>query len=470
MLKFLAVAVGLLAAAPALAQQPALAAPAPARYQGIWQGQVGTRRIVLTLGRDSSTLLVPEFEQPAAALIQLRTPGDSLVAVARYGSPSFRGRFEEQGQGLRGTYLDYSRQLPVVLRRVGAVQPLRLAQTPARPLPYRSEEVRFQSDSLRVAGTLTHPAGGGRVPAVVLLSGTNPQNRNGAFDSVGHQPFLVLADYLTRRGFAVLRTDDRGVGGSTGCYACATTADFAHDAQAAVRYLRSRPDIDPAQVGLLGHSEGGEEALIAAAGNPDVAFVISLAGLLSPGLRGLQFQNTELVRTAAISTRNQARFNTINDLMFRTAYQYADSPELEARLRTAYAGWRKQDEAQLQADHADNDHFFYPFESYVRQATGRWYRYNVRFNPAPYLRQLKVPVLALNGDRDLMVNYREMEVAAAALRQAGNRDVTVRVLPSLNHLLQPCHTCLGTEYNNLDTTIAPVVLQTVGDWLATHTR
>ena len=458
-------AVGLLACALSSGLRAAAQAPA---HLGIWQGQVGTRRVVLTLGRDSSTLAVPETGQRAGRLTQLRLAGDSLVAATRYGQPAFRGRFEDRGRALRGTYLDYARQVPVVLRPVAAVQPLRLAQAPRLPLPYRQEDVQFNApgDSIRFGGTLTRPAGGRRVPAVVLLSGTGPQTRNGATGPAGHQPFEVLADYLTRRGFAVLRTDDRGVGQTTGRYDQATTADFAHDALAAVRYLRQRPDIDPTRVGLLGHSEGGAAALIAAAESPDVAFVVSLSGLLSPGLSALLFQNAELVRTAPLPPRDKARLDTVNGQLFRTAYTYAASPELEARLRATYQAWKSQDDAHLAADHVQNDRLRFPLESFVRQATGRWYRYQVRYGPTPFLRRVKVPVLALNGDRDLLVDYHGLAAAAATLRQAGNPDVTTQVLPGLNHLLQPCRTCLPTEYNDLDVTIAPAVLQAVSDWLA----
>jgi pimeloyl-ACP methyl ester carboxylesterase len=448
------------------------AAQAPVSRSGIWQGQVGTRRVVLTLRGDSSTLAIPESGQLPARLATLRTPGDSLVASTQYGRAALRARLSNKGQTLSGTLSEYMKTLPVVLRPVAAVQPLRLAQAPKLPLPYRVEEVQFSSagDSILFGGTLTRPPGQGRVPAVIILSGTGPQTRNGAPSPGGHQPFEVLADYLTRRGFAVLRTDDRGVGRTTGRYDQATTADFAHDALAAVRYLRQRPDIDPNHVGLLGHSEGGAAAMMAAAESPDVAFVVSLAGLLTPGLQALLFQNAELVHAAPIPERDKQRLNELNGLMFRTAYRYAATPDLEAQLRATYQTWKTQDDARLLADKVTNDHFRFPLESYVRQATGPWYRYHVRFDPAPYLAKVRVPVLALNGDRDLLVDYHGLAPVAAALRQAGNRDVTTQVLPGLNHLLQPCRTCLSNEYNDLDITLDPAVLRVVGNWLAQHTR
>lgn len=456
-----------------LAAHAATAQPVPTARQGLWQGQLGTRRLILTLHPDSSTLTLPESGQRPAYLAVLRAPGDSLVAATKFGKPAFRGRFARRGQELRGIFTDYNKTLPVTLRPMPAVQPLQLAQAPRQPLPYRVEDVRFRAttpDTIRFGGTLTLPKSPRRVPAVVLLSGTGPQNRNGAYGPAGHQPFEVLADYLTRHGVAVLRTDDRGVGQTTGRYDQATTADFAHDALAAVRYLRTRPDIDPARIGLLGHSEGAAAAIIAAAESPDVALVVSMAGLLAPGLEALLFQNAELVRTAPIPISQQQRLNELNGLLFRTAYQYAQSPDLEGQLRTAYQNWKTQDDARLQAVHVTDDRLRFPLESYVRQATGPWYRYHVRFDPAPYLAKVKVPVLALAGDRDLMVDYRSLPTAAATLRQAGNPDVTTRVLPGLNHLLQPCRTCLPGEYNDLDTTLAPEALRAVGDWLVKHTR
>lgn len=329
----------------------------------------------------------------------------------------------------------------------------------------RSETVHYSNadGSIHFGGTLTIPAGRKSYPAIVLISGTGKQDRDGTM--AGHPMFRVLADSLTRRGFAVLRTDDRGVGETNGKYEDATTKDFADDALAAVTFLKQRKGIR--EVGLLGHSEGGAAAIIAAGTSRDVAFVITLAGLAINGLDALKLQNYAITRTAKISDYDRNRYDTINTRIFDTVYRYAGTPELENKIRSTYAAWKQADDSAFKKDFPDKyDHLRFFLESYVSQATGPWYQFHIRFDPVPYLRQIKVPFLALNGDKDIMVTYREnLGTIATTLKQAGNNHVTTVVLPGTNHLFQHCVTCTREESSTLTESFSAEAFAAIIQWL-----
>ena len=314
--------------------------------------------------------------------------------------------------------------------------------------------------SIHFGGTLTVPSGVKSFPAVVIVSGTGKQDREGTM--AGHKIFKVIAEYLSSNGIAVLRVDDRGTGATTGEYEKATTADFAADAVTSAAFLRAYPGVKA--VGLIGHSEGGAAAYMAAVKSHDIQFIISLAGLATTGLKALQQQNRAIVATAGIPLLKQQRFNQINDIMFDTAYAYAASPDMEAHLRNAFALWNTADLAKGEHDSVyakSREHFFFPLESYIWQATGPWYRNHIRFDPVPYLKALKVPVLAFNGDKDIMVDADE---------NLGNfknyvKNVKVIKVPGLNHLFQHCVTCTMQEPSTLKEEFAPEVLKEMVVWI-----
>lgn len=334
-------------------------------------------------------------------------------------------------------------------------------------LSYHSDSIFYENrkDTIRIGATLSYPLNGRARTAVVFLSGTGKQDRDGTM--AGHQLFALLADSLTRRGFAVLRSDDRGTGQTNGDYDKATTADFADDAISAVDYLRSRKDLHLEKIGLLGHSEGGMAAAIAAAKDPAIDFVISLS---SPGQRGLEAlltQNKNIVATAPIPAINKLRFDSVNNLLFHIVYNNAGKPDLEQRLRTAYASWKTWDYSLVKANKLEyGGHFFFPFETYVRQATGRWYQYFITYDPARTLPKIQVPYLAINGDKDIIsdgpVNLKGIR---DNLAKGGNTRVTTWLVPGLNHLYQHCNSCSQSEYATLKETMAPEVVTGIGEWL-----
>ncbi|SEW34477.1 hypothetical protein SAMN05428988_4142 [Chitinophaga sp. YR573] len=335
------------------------------------------------------------------------------------------------------------------------------------PLKDTTENIHYYNadSSIQFGASLTIPKTKKKCPVVIIVSGTGKQDRDGTM--AGHKMFLTIATYLSSNGYAVLRVDDRGTGETTGIYEEATTADFAKDVLAGISYLKTRKEINPKEIGLIGHSEGGAVAYIAAAQSKDVAFILSLAGLATPGLTALKLQNKAIVSSAGISQQSQDRHNLVNTMLFDTAYAYADSPDLEQHLRAAYAAWKVLDDEKMKVEgyqEKGKGHFFFPLESYIRQATGPWYRYHIRFDPVPWLQQLTIPVLAINGDKDLMVDYKEnLDTYKHYVKH-----IQVIVAPGLNHLFQHCITCTMQEPATLKEDFAPEVLQQMKEWLDKH--
>ncbi len=298
----------------------------------------------------------------------------------------------------------------------------------------------------------------------MLITGSGPQDRDETL--FGHRPFKVLADFLTRRGFAVLRADDRGVGRSTGRFAGATTEDFAGDAEALVDFLMRQPGIDGMRVGLLGHSEGALIAPMVAARDPRVAFIVLLAG---PGVRGdslMLRQGDDMRRAAGFSDSAIA-------LQHRLSAQVLEIIRTEPDTAIAVARARAATRAGLAAlpERAALGDLDRATDEQVRRLSTPWFRWFLAHDPRPVLRQVRCPVLALNGEKDTQVAW-EPNLAAieTALREGGDRDVTTRMLPGLNHLFQTADSGSLAEYGRIEETLAPAALEILGEWLAAHAR
>lgn len=340
-------------------------------------------------------------------------------------------------------------------------------QHPQKPYPYGEEDVTYENKpaGIKIAATLTLPRGKGRFPAVLLITGSGQQDRDETI--LGHKPFLVLADYLTRRGIAVLRADDRGIGGtSAGDLMNATTADFAQDVTVGVRYLKSRKEIDPKRIGLLGHSEGGIIAPIVAARNPrDVAFIVMLAGSGVTGEEVLYRQGELILKAEKQSEQIVAAQRKLQERMFAVIKNEKDrklaEPKLREAAKSSFVDFPEPQRNALQAS----------IEAQVRMFNLPWTRYFVTYDPAIALRYVQCPVLALNGERDLQVPPKEnLEAIAKALKAAGNKDVTVKLLPKLNHLFQTCETGALSEYARIEETMAPEALRLIADWIVRHAK
>jgi len=340
----------------------------------------------------------------------------------------------------------------------------------SRAMPFRQlvseDSVFYQSQDGKITfgATFSKPDDLKSFPTVILVSGTGKQDRDGTM--AGHKIFLEIASYLNQNGIAVLRTDDRGVGRTTGVYETATTQDFADDALAAVRYLHSRSDIDYSKIGLLGHSEGGAAIALAAAQSKDVGFLISVAGLAMNGFDALIKQNEDLVANSSMPAYDKKRANEINKLMFETAYRYSRSDSLEARLNETYSRWKAVDDEDFKKLNVKFDHFRFPIYSYVKNATGPWYRYFINYNAKAVISKISVPILAVNGSKDLMVapleNLSNWKKFAAS---GGNRNVTVMEIPGLNHLFLKCNTCDNAESKTIATGFSADALMIIKNWI-----
>ncbi|KRT14413.1 alpha/beta hydrolase [Pedobacter ginsenosidimutans] len=328
------------------------------------------------------------------------------------------------------------------------------------------KEITFKSpdDSISYAGTLSIPGGNKKSPAVVIISGTGRQDRDGLM--AGHKIFKEIADSLANHGYAVLRLDDRGVGKTTGVYEHATTADFATDALLAVKYLRSVPQVDAGKIGLIGHSEGGAIMSIAASKSKDIKFLISLSGLAMNGYDALISQNESIVNNSTLPDYDKARSNDINERMFKTALKYADSANMEAKLNETYNTWKVKDDAYFRTLNIKFDHFRFPVYSFVNYAIGPWYRYFIKYDAAKTMANIKVPVLAINGDKDnYVVPEANLQNWRNYIAAGGNKNVETHLLKNVNHLLLPCITCNQAEIPNIKSGVSPEAFHIIFSWL-----
>jgi uncharacterized protein len=449
-------------AEPVSADAPALA--------GQWQGKIalpgaGLEIIVALAEQDgvwSGTIDVPAQGAAGIPLHGISVEGDAVRFEMLSGPQlaAFDGQVQPDGS-IRGAFTQSGFEGTFELAR--PQEP-----TAAEPLPYVEEEVTFQNDDITLAGTLTLPEGDGPFPALILLSGSGQQDRDEALAIVpGYRPFYEIADTLTRQGVAVLRYDDRGVGGSTaGDLATVSSADFADDAEAALRFLQGRADIDGQQIGFLGHSEGGILAAMVAARNPDVAFVISMAGTAVDGYETLLKQVERLALASGASPAEAAaaveQQRAALDLVL--AQDWAD---LEAMVNAIV-------EEQVAAVPAEQLAAMGGKDALVQQQVAAqlqalqspWYQFFLSHDPGQDWAQVATPVLGLYGGNDTQVDAEQNSAALqAALDRAGNADVTIQVLPTANHLFQEAVTGGVDEYAALPPQLMPEFLQAISQWL-----
>lgn len=406
-----------------------------------WQGQSGSKRVFIELettpdGTSQAFLSLPEQWVEKAKADTLVLSDEGILAIFNRENIRFEGFFRSGKDSIQAEVTTYGKRREFALGKVDSLQPVYFAQNPHPPYPYRSEDVRYAScDSIQVAGTLTIPRGKGPFPAAIIISGTGKQDRDGTFS--GHKPFLKIADYLTRQGFVVLRTDDRGTGETNGVYEEATTSDFARDAQAGIDYLKQRPEVDAKRIGVIGHSEGGQVALMLGADSPDVAFVISLAGVGVDGLQILKLQNDAILRTTPGMTPERVdQFMSLFNTLFDKVHAVPLDEPLDVPLRQAFDQWvAQQDEATLKAVNFNDGRDEMFFSRYLRQAQGRWYREMISYDPEDYIPRIHQPVLALNGDKDIMVPAKEnLASIKQLLDKGGNTRYKIVELPGLNHM------------------------------------
>lgn len=452
-----------LAAASVLATAPADAENA----SGYWTGVIAntlTVNVQFTKapdGRWDATLTAPQQSLETKVDNLAVTDTQINFALTKLNA-AYTARWNDQEKVWTGTWSQQGQSVPLLLKRTDgkALKPKRPQEDAVTAITptYTTNEVSFTNDTAKVtlAGTFTAPRGKGPFPAVVLVHGSGPLNRDEEiFD---HKPFLVLADHLSRQGIAVLRYDKRGVGKSTGTYKGATTFDFASDAEAAVRYLRGRNDVVAKHIGIVGHSEGAMIAPLVASRDPALGFVVMLAG---PGVRGellMVEQIALMAKSSGAPDDDVAKGRVLNKAMFAAL---ASEPQLEAATKRALLVIEEAErKGTLPAgmDKARLAHFSTP-----------WFHAFLRHEPGPVLQAIQQPILVLNGELDMQV---PADIDLSAIRSAlkGNPRAVVKELPKLNHLFQTAATGSGGEYFGIEETIAPIALNTVSDWIRATVR
>lgn len=429
---------------------------------GQWKGDLvaGSRKIPFALNVASSETggLKATLDSPTEGVygIPVETvsvDGSSVTFSLPAVGAAYEATIDASTATMDGTWKQRGAELPLVMIRqetpTGFVRP----QEPVPPFPYSSVDVVFENKpaGIPLAGTLTIPDGEGPFPGIVLITGSGAQNRDE--EIFGHKPFLVLADALTRGGIAVLRFDDRGVGGSGGreTLETATTEDFAGDVAAAFSFLQGRREVDPDTVGLLGHSEGGVIAPALAARNPDVAFVVLLAAPGVPGGELLAMQSRAILEASGVPRAQIDMIDQANRAVYRVILETPDDQEAAAAITAIMQNLGMTGEQ---------------INSQLATLLSPWYRTFLTYDPIPALESLEIPVLALFGTLDTQVPAEEnLSAIEAALERAPTDIFTVRAIDSLNHLFQTAETGLLAEYGQIEETMSPVVLDLIVGWL-----
>jgi fermentation-respiration switch protein FrsA (DUF1100 family) len=434
----------------------------PSDIDGAWMGVLDTGAIKLhvvfhitnTANGLTATLDSPDQGMSGLPTTSVTRNGSSLKIEVKKIMGTFEGKIAVDLGSIDGTWSQGGGSLPLVLKRITDKEKAELApkrpQVPVKPYPYREDDVSYENkvQNVTLAATFTIPQGKGPFPAVLLITGSGPQDRDETL--LGHKPFLILSDYLTRHGIAVLRADDRGTAKSTGVFATATTADFATDVEAGVAYLKTRPEVDPHKIGLIGHSEGGVIAPMVAARNKDVAFIIMMAGTGVPGDQVLPAQIEAIDMVSGKSKEEASKAAARQREIDKLVETETDDATLQKDLRAKMAG--QIPDAQIGME--------------ITQITSPWFRYFLTYDPAAALRKVTCPVLVLNGSLDKQVlPDQNLPAIRKALEEAGNQHFEIDELPGLNHLFQTAKTGSPAEYAQIEETMSPVPLEKMAEWI-----
>lgn len=436
---------------------------------GSWNGKLslpnGQLTLVFNISRDGESYQTT-FDSPDQGAKGIPTESTTFVnSVLTIKIPtigaSYQGELKTDGK-LHGSFTQ-GLPFPLVLEK-GEVEKQKRPQEPQPPFAYKTEEITFENKTagITLAGTLTLPQTGNRFPAVVLITGSGAQNRDE--ELMGHKPFAVIADYLTRHGIAVLRFDDRGTAKSGGNFNTATSIDFATDVAAALHYLKGRKEINPQKTGLLGHSEGGCIAFMQAAKDKEIAFVVSLAG---PGVKG----DSLMVKQGEAICKSQGMTDAVWQVqapVFRKQYALiAESNDIEKLRKDLYDNLISTIPVPMKVDEKVQKNM----KAQIDIMTTPWYIQFIKYNPTNDLRKITCPVFAINGEKDIQVDATmNLKAIEAQIKSNGNKKVTTKTYPGLNHLFQHCRQCTITEYGQLEETISPEVLKDVTNWIVETTK
>ncbi len=458
---------------PAPKQQKAPAAP-----EQLWEGKLNigaglSLRLVVHVrktdeGKLTATMDSPDQGAKGLKVDHITLDKKTLAFEMKAILGKYEGTLNTEGTQADGTWTQAGRDFPLILKVTDKLTELRRPQTPKPPFPYKVIEVSYpnKSGGVTLAGTLTEPESPGPFPALILISGSGAQDRDETIFE--HKPFLVLADALTRRGVAVLRIDDRGVGGSTGNTMKSTSDDFAGDVLAGIAFLKARSEIDGTRIGLMGHSEGGIIAPMVASRSSDVAFIILMAGTGLPGEEILYLQGQAILKAMGAGEKSLKRQLDVQKRLFEILKTEKDEKAAEAKMRESAKAWTESlSEAERKAI-GNADAFL---SAQFKMVQSPWFRYFLTYDPRPALAKVHCPVLAIIGEKDRQVPVKEnLSQIEAALKTAGNHRVTAKELPGLNHLFQKCTTGTPSEYAQIEQTLDPSAISVIADWIGEQTR
>ena len=430
--------------------------PSFAQIEGYWKGQIDLGAQQLEVAFDikstengySATWDVPAQGALDMPVDETTFKDGHLQMVMSNLNANYSGTLKEDG--IEGIYSQNGLSLPLNLIKSERNRKVR-PQDPQPPFNYRAEEVSFinAKEGNNLTGTLTIPEGDGPFPAVVLVSGSGQENRDE--ELMDHRPFWVIADYLSRRGIAVLRYDDRGIGGSTGEVMNATTMDFSFDAEAAFDYLRNRKEIETSQIGILGHSEGGIINFMVAARRPEVAFLISLAGPAVNGIEISKAQSEAIARAQELPEEVIAMNCSVNNQILDVIGSSKDREEADSLLRQLVKSWDYDEKLTEQT-----------IGSYLLP----WMYYFMKYDPTEAIVKTNCPALLLNGSKDVQVlATQNLPAYEKIIAEHGKTNLILRELPDLNHLFQHCKTGAMEEYYDIDETISPEVLEMIVEFV-----
>ncbi len=438
---------------------------------GIWNGAIEVDKdkkinFIFNIQKNEktyqTTIDIPTQRVNGINAIKTSFKGDSLIIDLSNVGMKYSGQLNADHTSINGKMVEGLNSFTLNLSRnsVSETPQANRPQEPLKPYPYIEEIVSFvnKDANLTLVGTFTHPKVVGKHPVAILISGSGPQDRDETISQ--HKPFLVLADYLTKQGIAVLRYDDRGFGESTGNHSDATTYDFALDVLSAIDYLKTRNDIDTNKIGLIGHSEGGIIAPLVANKSNDVAFIVSLAGT---GISG-----TEL---SVIQSKTMRPFPVPDEV----AYEKAIREAIEIT---------KQDKEVSEIKPQLNEHYFTTIAPILKNVgipetkvdeiiaglvdmrTTKWVRYFYDYNPADEYKKVGCPVLSLNGSLDTQVEAKiNQDGLRDALTEGISQDFKIIELEGLNHLFQTAKTGKMDEYSEIEETFSPKALKIISDWI-----
>ena len=434
---------------------------------GYWKGviQAGGRAFtfVFTFSTDAQkgiqgSLDLPEQDEQNIPVDKITITGNKIHLDMSKIQREFEGEISPDNKKIVGFYVrSNGTRLPLTLERTDSAFSMKRPQMPQPPYPYKEETVVILNadDQTKLAGALTIPDGTGPFPAVVLISGSGAQDRDETIS--GHKPFLVLADFLARRGVAALRCDDRGAGESGGEHLAATTAVRAADVGWMIDYLLTRKGIDRKRIFLLGHSEGSVIASRVASRNPLVAGIILLG---APGLsieENLYLQNALIRKAEGASDGAIAQANILQRRIFSVVKEVLDDEEARAKLRGIYSSnmYERLTDSQKKS-----------IDERIATLLTPYFRDIIKCDPAVALSKVSCPVLAIIGEKDLQCPPKEnIPALEKALRAGENRNFRVIEMAGLNHLLQTSTSGAMSEYASIEETISPQALTAISDWL-----